>query len=104
MRLIVFCSLHRIYRGQWCPFCNTHLRKLYDELRRLYERGASGEEATISKIFSWFSGDFKQDAGSIREYFNRYAREKLGQDGKITHLDYDWRLNDIHETNGQEKP
>jgi peroxiredoxin len=29
------------YRGQWCPFCNAHLRKLQDELPRLYERGAS---------------------------------------------------------------
>ncbi len=64
----------------------------------------SQEEAAISKIFSWFSGDFKQDAGSIRDYINRYAREKLGPDGKITHQDYDWRLNDVHEPNGQEKP
>ena len=29
------------YRGQWCPFCNRHLRALQNELPHLYDRGAS---------------------------------------------------------------
>ncbi|HMQ49277.1 MAG TPA: DUF547 domain-containing protein [Saprospiraceae bacterium] len=51
-------------------------------------------KAELSQIFSWFSGDFKQNADSIREYINRYATEKLSENGKITHIDYDWQLND----------
>jgi peroxiredoxin len=29
------------YRGQWCPFCNAHLRKLQDNLPSIYKKGAS---------------------------------------------------------------
>ena len=28
------------YRGQWCPFCNKHLRKLEENLEKIYEKGA----------------------------------------------------------------
>lgn len=55
----------------------------------------TSERAEISKIFNWFGGDFKRDAGSIRAYINRYSKEKLNPDGKISFLDYDWRLNEL---------
>lgn len=29
------------YRGQWCPFCNMHLKALQDKLPQIYKRGAS---------------------------------------------------------------
>ncbi|MBN1987139.1 MAG: AhpC/TSA family protein [Prolixibacteraceae bacterium] len=29
------------YRGQWCPFCNKHLKKLEQSLDKIYEKGAS---------------------------------------------------------------
>ncbi|MCB0555208.1 MAG: DUF547 domain-containing protein [Phaeodactylibacter sp.] len=54
----------------------------------------SADKAEISQIFSWFSGDFKRDAGSVRDYINRYAEEKLRPEGKISYLDYNWSLND----------
>jgi hypothetical protein len=54
----------------------------------------SAEQAEISQIFSWFSGDFKKDAGSVRKYINRYAATKLKADGKITNIEYDWSLNE----------
>ena len=28
-------------RGQWCPFCNSHLRKLQQQFKLLYKAGAS---------------------------------------------------------------
>jgi peroxiredoxin len=28
------------YRGQWCPFCNSHLSKLNANLEAIYEKGA----------------------------------------------------------------
>jgi hypothetical protein len=52
------------------------------------------DKAEISEIFKWFSGDFVRDAGSVRAFINRYADEKVSATGKITHLDYDWRLNE----------
>ncbi len=51
------------------------------------------DRAEISKIFSWFGSDFKKDAGSVRDFINRYASEPLNPNGKISHLDYDWSLN-----------
>lgn len=29
------------YRGQWCPFCNKHLKKLEQNLDEIYAKGAS---------------------------------------------------------------
>jgi len=29
------------YRGQWCPFCNRHLKKLQRKLQMIYDKGAS---------------------------------------------------------------
>lgn len=29
------------YRGQWCPFCNKHLKKLEENLENIYGKGAS---------------------------------------------------------------
>ncbi len=28
-------------RGQWCPFCNWHLRKLQQQFKLIYKKGAS---------------------------------------------------------------
>lgn len=54
----------------------------------------SADKAEISQIFSWFAGDFKSDAGSVRDFINRYAKVKLKPEGKISHQDYNWKLND----------
>jgi hypothetical protein len=51
-------------------------------------------KADISEIFKWFKGDFERDAGSLREFLNRYAEVKLSKETDISHLDYDWRLNE----------
>lgn len=53
------------------------------------------EKAELSKIFSWFKGDFTSYGSSLRDYVNRYAQTPLRPDGEIVFLDYDWRLNDI---------
>jgi hypothetical protein len=50
-------------------------------------------EAELSKIFSWYSGDFKKK-GSLIHYINQYAPTKLSEDAKISYLDYDWKLNE----------
>ncbi len=52
------------------------------------------QKAELSKIFSWFSGDFKKSAGSVRKFVNRYAQTPIGKDTPIEYLDYSWQLND----------
>ena len=61
-----------------------------DPLRNRVQAG----QAELSKIFSWYGGDFKEDAGSLRQFIDRYAVEPLSEDGQIRYLEYDWSLND----------
>ncbi|MEI6410532.1 MAG: DUF547 domain-containing protein [Bacteroidota bacterium] len=54
----------------------------------------SAEKAELSEIFKWFKGDFERDAGSLRDFLNRYAVVKINDKTEISHIDYDWRLNE----------
>jgi len=54
----------------------------------------TAEKARISEIFKWFKGDFERDAGSVRAYLNRYAAVKMGEKTDISHIDYNWKLNE----------
>ena len=49
----------------------------------------------ISKIFSWFGGDFKLNGLSVVDYLNKYAKKRVQQNAKIDFLDYQWELNDV---------
>lgn len=52
------------------------------------------EKARISEIFKWFGGDFRRDAGSVRNYLKKYAKAGLKKDTPISYIDYNWRLNE----------
>ena len=47
----------------------------------------------ISKIFKWFSKDFKKE-GSIIDFLNKYSEIKISQNAKKTYKDYNWNLNE----------
>jgi len=51
----------------------------------------------LSKIFDWFSGDFKFKSGSvlgfIKPYLSKEATSFLEQSPKISFIHYDWALN-----------
>lgn len=48
----------------------------------------------VSKIFSWFGGDFKKDQTLI-QFLNKYSTTRIEEDARISFMTYDWRLNDI---------
>ena len=57
------------------------------------------DQVQISKIFSWFRGDFKNEQSKdIRVFLNKYSEIELSEDTEVDYLDYDWSLN---EFNGQ---
>jgi hypothetical protein len=62
---------------------------LLDEIRNQ----PGGTEARLSPIFSWFSGDFARDRGSVRAYVNYYLPQPLPASAHIRYLPYDWQLN-----------
>ena len=49
----------------------------------------------VSKLFSWYSGDFKHTAPTVIAYLNRFAPVKIPADAELEYLDYDWSLNDV---------
>lgn len=53
----------------------------------------SSSGAELSKLFTWFSGDFTKKT-SLIEFINRYAKVKLTDKTRISYIEYDWRLND----------
>jgi hypothetical protein len=53
----------------------------------------SPNKAELSKYFSWYKGDFKQN-GTVIDFINKYSKTKLNADAKITYLDYNWNLNE----------
>lgn len=52
------------------------------------------DQAELSKIFKWYSSDFEDDAGSLIEFINKYAKEKMNSNTKISYKDYNWSLNE----------
>ncbi len=47
----------------------------------------------ISSIFSWFKGDFTNN-GSLIDFLNKYSTVKINKTATISHLDYNWNLNE----------
>lgn len=46
----------------------------------------------LSKLFTWYRGDFKSDGGLI-DYVQRYVDKSIDANARIGSLPYDWNLN-----------
>ena len=53
----------------------------------------SPDKAEVSKLFQWYSGDFKSGRSTIIDYINKYSEVKLSSNARISYMDYDWSLN-----------
>ncbi|WP_396603057.1 DUF547 domain-containing protein [Algibacter sp. R77976] len=53
----------------------------------------SENSVNLSKIFQWFSKDFKQN-GSLIEFINTYSSVDISAKAKKTFKDYNWALNE----------
>lgn len=47
----------------------------------------------LSSIFKFYPKDFRAAGGTIIDYVNMYANQKINPDVTITYKDYDWSLN-----------
>ena len=47
----------------------------------------------ISKLFKWFTKDFKNE-GTLVDFLNNYSEITISQNAKKTFKDYDWNLNE----------
>ena len=53
----------------------------------------SANSIKISKIFSWFAKDFKQN-GSLIDFLNKYSEITISQNARKSYKDYNWNLNE----------
>ena len=53
----------------------------------------TSDQIQLSKIMKWYKGDFTKK-GSLIDFLNKYSEVKISADAKISHLDYDWNLNE----------
>lgn len=52
-----------------------------------------GNKVQLSQIFEWYKGDFTQDGTEI-EYINKFRKEAIPENAKVSYYNYDWRLNE----------
>ena len=51
------------------------------------------ELVELSRVFKWFSKDFKQE-GSLIDFLNKYSNIKISPKAKIRYQEYNWSLNE----------
>lgn len=81
-------------------FLNDSFRGLALKKSSSFLGFGSSERVHVSKIFSWFGGDFVSSDGSIVAFLKKHASGKaadlvkdLSDDNDLGYLDYDWSLN-----------
>lgn len=52
------------------------------------------EKLSLSRIFQWYSGDFKYQGMNLIDLINQYVEFSIDQSVDIDYLGYDWRLNE----------
>ncbi|GAB5398897.1 MAG: hypothetical protein Aureis2KO_04820 [Aureisphaera sp.] len=53
----------------------------------------SGKKVAFSEIFKWYKEDFVTKSSNEIDYLNKYRKEKVPENAKVTYYSYDWRLN-----------
>lgn len=54
----------------------------------------SEEQVEISKIFQWFTGDFKTKEQSLIDFLNLYTDVQISGKAKVKFKEYNWSLNE----------
>ncbi|MCH9661184.1 MAG: DUF547 domain-containing protein [Bacteroidetes bacterium] len=53
----------------------------------------SGKKVAFSEIFKWYKEDFVSGDQNEIDYLNKYRKEPVPSNAKVTYYSYDWRLN-----------
>ena len=64
-----------------------------DFLRDTKRNNITPNKLEVSKIFKWFSKDFKAEGGVI-EFIKKYSAVNISNSARISYKDYNWDLND----------
>jgi len=47
----------------------------------------------LSKLFTWYGGDFTKDGQTVIGFVQKYSDQKISDDAEVEYIDYDWDLN-----------
>ncbi|WP_025743426.1 DUF547 domain-containing protein [Aquimarina pacifica] len=50
---------------------------------------------SLSRIFSWYKRDFKQDDEDLKSFINQYAKIKITNQSNVGPMEYNWSLNEV---------
>lgn len=53
----------------------------------------TASKCELSEIFNWFKEDFTKK-GSLIDWLNKYSTVKISENAKISHMKYNWNLNE----------
>jgi len=53
-----------------------------------------GNKVQLSQIFEWYKEDFVRNGDEI-DFLNKYRKESIPADAKLSYYPYDWTLNDV---------
>ena len=72
-------------------------KQLDDQARNFlkdnFRNKITASNAQISLIFKWYGRDFRK-LGGVKSFINKYSAVKITDNTKITHMEYDWNLNE----------
>jgi len=72
---------------------DTQLAKLAKQFVNDTKRNTiTSSKIEISKIFNWFSKDFKKE-GSLIDFLNKYSETPINNNARKSYKDYNWSLN-----------
>lgn len=93
------CAAVSCPKLQRSAFTGDNLEELLTEATKAFladpekNRFSNGRKAKLSKLFSWYGGDFKKET-SLVGYLNQYAPVTLDEKASISWMDYNWALNE----------
>ncbi|WP_040396319.1 DUF547 domain-containing protein [Aquimarina agarilytica] len=94
------CASYSCPRVIQIPYKGKNLDRLLKRQTTEYINDRKNNEITgytykLSKLFSWFGGDFKEENQSITDFINKYSKTKIRNQKSKGYVQYDWRLNSI---------
>jgi len=80
------------------PYTGKNLEKLLERQTKEYINNAAVNDVNkksyeLSKLFSWFSKDFKKAEGSVINFINKYSLVPISNQTNKGFKNYDWALN-----------
>lgn len=69
-------------------------RQARDFLNDENKNQLSANKVKLSRILTWYGGDFKEGGQTIIDYINQYALVEVSEGADIDYMEYNWSLNE----------